>query len=236
MTTLSGKEFNEKYPNKVFYTVLRTNSQHNKVPLVNGLNIITDDIINYGGLRFDELSKLYVPDKGNIVNVIIPSYATVYIKSGEISESQYFDADQIILDLNNKLSIRDFYNWTNYDLCKKLVSQNGRLLRYVKEQTEDLCKIAVKQAGSDTLKIVKPQTDQICEVAVQQNGNALRFVKHQTNRICELAIRQDSHALIYVNNQTDELCRLAELSKKAHMEWQCSDGNEDWLGYLTQVN
>lgn len=159
MTTLSGKEFNEKYPNKVFYTVLRTNSQHNKVPLVNGLNIITDDIINYGGLRFDELSKLYVPDKGNIVNVIIPSYATIYIKTGEISESQYFDADQIILDLNNKLSIRDFYNWTNYDLCKKLVSQNGKLLRYVKEQTEDLCKIAVKQAGSDSLKIVKTQTD-----------------------------------------------------------------------------
>jgi hypothetical protein len=39
-------------------------------------------------------------------------------------------------------------------LSKLAVKQNGNVLRYVKEQTEEICKIAVKQNG-DALRYVK---------------------------------------------------------------------------------
>ena len=70
MTTVSGKEFNAKYPNTVFYTVLRTNRQFNKMPLIHGLNIlaISNKIYERGKvLYFYKLNKLHLPDKNNIV-------------------------------------------------------------------------------------------------------------------------------------------------------------------------
>ena len=55
------------------------------------------------------------------------------------------------------------------------VKQNGLALRYVKEQTPDICLAAVKQNGL-ALRFVKEQTPDICLEAVKQNGLALRFV------------------------------------------------------------
>ena len=37
------------------------------------------------------------------------------------------------------------------------------------------------------LRHVKNQTPELCALAVQQNGNALKFVKNQTPEICALA-------------------------------------------------
>jgi len=54
------------------------------------------------------------------------------------------------------------------------VSQNGYALRYVKEQSEEICKAAVSQHG-DALRYVKEQSEEICKAAVSQNGDAWRY-------------------------------------------------------------
>jgi len=91
----------------------------------------------------------------------------------------------------------------------KAVKQDGYALRYVKNQTENICLEAVKENG-DALKYVKNQTENICLEAVKQDGYALRYVKNQTENICLEAVKQDGYALRYVNenifkNMTEEL-------------------------------
>jgi len=48
---------------------------------------------------------------------------------------------------------------------------------------------AVKQDGY-ALKYVKEQTPEICLAAVKQDGHALRYVKEQTPEICLAAVKQ----------------------------------------------
>ena len=96
------------------------------------------------------------------------------------------------------------------EICKLAVKQNGSALRYVGNQTDEICKLAIQQDGY-ALRYVGNQTDKICKLAVQQNGDALQYVKNQTDDICKLAVQQNGYALQYVKNQTDDICKLAVL-------------------------
>ena len=48
------------------------------------------------------------------------------------------------------------------------------------------------------LYYAKEQTEEICKLAIQQNGLALMHVKEQTEELCNLAVRQDGCVLQYV--------------------------------------
>ena len=239
MTTLLGTEFNEQYPNTEFYKVLTTDCKHYGFTYQHGLNI--DHIpfnpmgeCSLGGLYFTEVDKVsYWIDRFKsvyIAKVTIPSNASVYV------EKDKFKADQFILDLDNKMLIKDFYMWENEEFCKISVSQadtynlifvrnqpdeicklavkhDYRALEYVINQTDDICKIAVSNHGF-ALEFVKDQTDDICKMAVK-NGYGLEFVKVQTDEICKIAVSKNGRALQYVINQTYELCKLA-VSQNGH--------------------
>lgn len=64
-------------------------------------------------------------------------------------------------------------------LWKPTLKQNGYVLKYVKEQTPEICLAAVKQNGC-ALKYVKEQTPEICLSAVKQDSNALKYVKSKS--------------------------------------------------------
>jgi hypothetical protein len=59
------------------------------------------------------------------------------------------------------------------------VKDNGFALRFVINQTPELCLEAVKSDGY-SLQFVKEQTQEMCLQAVKQKGRAFRFVKNQT--------------------------------------------------------
>ena len=80
----------------------------------------------------------------------------------------------------------------------KAVKQHGYALRYVKEQTEEICLEAVKENGY-ALGYVKEQTEEICLEAVKQNGDALQYVHKQTKEICLEAVKQNRYALQFVD-------------------------------------
>ena len=82
----------------------------------------------------------------------------------------------------------DNSKWSNEDYCLAKVEYDGRLLKNVINQTENLCLVAVRQNGRFALQYVKHQTEKICKVALRQNGNALQFVKNQTEELCKLAV------------------------------------------------
>jgi hypothetical protein len=212
MTTLSGTDFNNTYPNTEFYKVLTTECKHYGFTYQHGLNV--DHIpfnpsgeCSAGGLYFTEIDKLgcWVDDPDSseyIAKVSIPSNASVYV------EQNKFKADQFVLDLDNKVLMKDFYMWGNEAFCKIAVSQNGCALGYVKDQTDEICKIAVSN-NACALKHVINQTDEICKIAISNHACALKHVINQTDELCKLAINHFGQALEYVINQTDELCRLA---------------------------
>ena len=234
MTTLSGTEFNEQYPNTEFYKVLTTDYKHYDFTYQHGLNVDhipfnPTGICSLGGLYFTEIDKVsYWIDRFKsvyIAKVTIPSNASVYV------EKDKFKADQFVLDLDNKVLIKDFYMWENEEFCKISVSQadtynlvfvrnqpgeicklavkhDYRALEYVLLQTDDICKIAVSNHGF-ALEFVKDQTDEICKIAVSKNGRALQYVINQTYELCKLAVSQNGHALEFVKVQTGELCQLA---------------------------
>ena len=73
-------------------------------------------------------------------------------------------------------------NWKEEDIINykwkealEAVKQNWYSLRYVKEQTEEICLEAVKQDWY-SLQYVKEQTEEICLEAVKQDWDNLRYV------------------------------------------------------------
>jgi len=64
------------------------------------------------------------------------------------------------------------------DEALRAVKRDGHALRYVIDQTDEICLAAVKQNGH-ALQYVKDQTEAICLVAVRENGYALRFVEER---------------------------------------------------------
>ncbi len=49
-------------------------------------------------------------------------------------------------------------------------------LRWVEEQTPEICLAAVQQNG-EVLEFVREQTIEICMAAVQQNPNAIKYIR-----------------------------------------------------------
>lgn len=108
-------------------------------------------------------------------------------------------------------------------LCAFAVSKDGLNLKYIKEQTLELCKLAV-QNNLDAIQYVrqefknelilyaeeeKKKTIEEDMARVTRDGMQLQYVKYQTPEICMEAVKHDGRALEYVKDQTPELCMAA---------------------------
>ncbi|MEF9991968.1 MAG: DUF4116 domain-containing protein [Romboutsia sp.] len=106
-----------------------------------------------------------------------------------------------------------------------LVSRDGLLLEHIKNQTLEICTIAVKQNGL-SIKYVNPiyKNKMIEILAVKQNGLALEYIEkeNQTDIICLEAVRQNGLAIRYVQNQKNEVIKVAL--------------NENWLSFHYILN
>ena len=85
----------------------------------------------------------------------------------------------------------------------EMVKQNGYALKFVKNQTEEICLAAVKQCGY-ALKFVKNQTEQVCLAAVKEDGDVLFYVINQTERVCLEALKQvpTGRLMQFIDNNT----------------------------------
>lgn len=171
--SLSGTEFNEIYSNAKFYVFLDDNYKYwdiiHKIGLnENTLSFKTDGVYSHGGLSFYEESKchFFASHEKIIGFVEVPNDALVYC--GEHN----FYADKIIITKFLDYKDVDDNFWIN------MVHNNGLLLKFVKQQNEEICKSAVNQEGF-ALQYVKNQTFEICRLAVQQNYEAICFADPQ---------------------------------------------------------
>jgi hypothetical protein len=96
-----------------------------------------------------------------------------------------------------------------------LIQRDPLLLRHVRNQTPELCELAVGINGL-ALQYVVTQSLNICSIAVHQNPAALQYAQFQTYEMCKRAIEKKPMMLAWVREQTIDLCQLAiSINKKA---------------------
>jgi hypothetical protein len=158
-SVLSGTDFKKTFSGP-FYKFLYNDFTHNNFTYNVGLNIDIKEFnptgeCQKGGLYFCEVDKcfIYYSSYGSyLAQIDVPADAKVYI------EQDKFKADRLII-----CSITHFDNVSS-DFWIGLLKYDGLALRFIKEQTEELCKLAIHQ-NSEALRYVKKQTYEICELA-----------------------------------------------------------------------
>jgi len=210
---LTGAEFNSIYTGRL-YKFLNSTLRHHGFRYEVGLNIDTQTFnptgsCSKGGLYFCGESNyhLYWNQFGPKVAAIkIPDDARAYV------EKDKFKADRLVItEITDFKDVSDRF-WINI-LCK-----DHRVLKHIKNQTDELCEIAIKHSGH-AIRHVTNQTDRLCMQAVQQNGLALQHVKIHTKEIYEAAVKQNGLALQYVDMQTLQLCRLAVQQNRSALQY-----------------
>ena len=89
-------------------------------------------------------------------------------------------------------------NDKQYILHKQSVMPDGRCLRYILVQTEELCLLAVEQ-NPLALEFIEVQTYEMCLLAVKRNGLTLMWVDNQTLELCLEAVANNIAAIKYVD-------------------------------------
>jgi hypothetical protein len=151
-----------------YVKIFNKNLKHNEFTYKEGLNI---DHIPFnptgtckeGGLYFCEANDvhLYLNYGTLMADVEIPPGAQVYHGSNKLK------ADKIII--TNIRPIEDHILWSDPDFCRIVVTHDSFALRFVKEQTDELCNLAVPKTGEALL------TDELCKIAVTKDGLELRY-------------------------------------------------------------
>ncbi len=135
---------------------------------------------------------------------------SIWIKEiNKLTKNNHYKLDENVFKCITKFKlINDFYN--NQSNIEEVLKECPKMLFFVKEQTEELCKIAVSKSGL-SLQYVKNQTYDICKLAVYNNAFSLMYVKNKTYDLCEYAVQKNIEIFEYVdtNLQTLELCMLS---------------------------
>ena len=211
--------FNKMHTNTEFYKILNIDCTHHGFKYKNGLNIDTLPFheTHLSGLHFTELYQIgrWILYGVYIAKTTIPDDALICTTE----DNTQFKSNKLIVDLNNKILIQDFYAWARIDLCISYMKQNEYSLQFVKHDTipndiyEEMCYAAV-QTNSVVLIYIKYEKvsmtmyAEICKRAVQQCGWALQFVRDDVLsqntyiEICEIAIASNPDAYMYVKRNT----------------------------------
>lgn len=208
-TEYSGVTFKKLLGDTKLYRFTNLGEVHHKFHYKTGLNKDNMEFnpsgsCKSGGIYFCDETELikYLEsyEENNFVwirEVEIPDDARVYV------DHLKYKTNQIILKKRMHLDDFRIKNITMMDLIV-----NARLLKFIENQTEELCKIMMR-TNPFALEFVRNQTEEMCEIAIRIYPFVLKFVKNQTDKLCKIAIIINPLALKCVKNQTEELCRMA---------------------------
>jgi len=103
--------------------------------------------------------------------------------------------------------------WSDESFCINMVSTNRYALKFINNQTENICNAAIDFCPS-SLQFVKTQTYSICMRAVKLDGMALQFVHKKTGNICMEAVKQNGYSLYYVDENISNYNNICEIAVK----------------------
>ena len=124
-----------------------------------------------------------------------------------------FEVDQINDLLNDseeaKKWVEKFIKTKEFQkICIESVVSDGKAIKYIKNPSEKLKEIAVKQNGN-AIKYIKNPSEKLKELAVKQNKNAIKHIKNPSTKIQELAVKQNGYVIKYIKNPSEKIQELA---------------------------
>ena len=163
---------------------MNTSLKHHDYQYMYGLNVLSKTYNSgSGGGGFyicdvnDVVNWIFLYQEGKIHEIQIPDNTWI------TKHNTKYKVNQLILGPG--ISINDFVKKHSFE--KEFVTKNSSYLRYVDEQTPELCEQAVRGAGY-SIEYVKKQTKELCEIAIKNCYTAIKHVKEQTPYLCELAL------------------------------------------------
>lgn len=93
-------------------------------------------------------------------------------------------------------------------MCLKALTHQGTLIQHIKNPSNELIEIALKNNGC-ALKFIKNPTYDMFKIALKNNPYCLYDIENPSNELLQIAISQDGSLIEDVENQTEELCLLA---------------------------
>ena len=235
---VKGKDFKQNNPKYFACKFIGSNFNNFKYEL--GINKNTEKFIPYGkceggGLYFtDILDIFHFSSHGNeIATIELFDNEDIYIEDGKCKTNEFnIISIDSIENFINKLKIDDIENI----LCKnphivkyiknlscsiseqtymRVIDKDWGLLCFIDNQTEELCKCAIKKSDGRALKYVKNQTDDICKFAIDTNPFSIEHVEVQTEDLCLYVVERDPYTIRYIRNPTLRVCEFAiERAKK----------------------
>jgi hypothetical protein len=112
---------------------------------------------------------------------------------------------------NHELSLENFKQTPA--LCLAVVKSSGSHLKYVENQTDEVCLEAIKQDPA-AIMFVNHNKYKYGLYAVKIHQDALNWIFDQTEELCLEAIKHFPNALSYVKVRTQAICDLYNLSIK----------------------
>lgn len=98
--------------------------------------------------------------------------------------------------------------WDDYEFCLNAVKQDGKLIRFIDEQTPELCLLAVMH-DPHAIEFIKNQTRELCLLAVRKDGLSIDRIRNQTEELCIEAVKEFGKALEYIRVQNVNICMEA---------------------------
>lgn len=92
----------------------------------------------------------------------------------------------------------------NTEQLKHIIKKHVHLIKYVKNQTEDMQLLAV-EVEPMLLGDLKKPSDKVIEKAIIKNPYAIMYVKNQTEEMCKLAISIDPYVIKAIKYQTEDM-------------------------------
>jgi hypothetical protein len=85
----------------------------------------------------------------------------------------------------------------------KYIKSGDLHISKIKNPTHEMCMAAIIHANSCNkrgfvLKYIKNQTEDMCKIAVQKNGFNLEYVRNPTVEVCIIAIKTDNASIHFV--------------------------------------
>lgn len=223
MSFLTVNQFYEKYPNTRFFMLAYYTDEIENAGLCEKELYVNPKLpFEIKGIIFISQHELYhcelVQHGGSYYWIDLPIMFSEVFFTGDALDAKIYEYSSMFLCdkciLSESIEFNPFIcDIVNEEFYKKIISKKPLLINFIKEQTDELCKIAVGQFGI-ALKYIINKTPELCKIAVNSRGIALEFVPEelQTEEICKIAVKENGYALKFVHKQfkTPELYNLVK--------------------------
>lgn len=101
-----------------------------------------------------------------------------------------------------------FSQFVEYEFWKRALRIDGRVLRFVDNQTKELQSIALK-SDPRAIEFVTNPTEQMYKNAVRAMGHTIKYINNPSYELQLIAVSQDPYAILYIESPTEELQSIA---------------------------